>query len=136
MKPIGRPRWRMKKSEVGSVSSPTILRRYFSSSSSGYSARGGSCHHRLTCGSRSQRRTSGRSASVSSGKSYSGSGVLGEAKPRERLGLRNAVVGPTAGPGIGADLLGDVVRVEAHAREHARDVRLHRLLGQLVVGGA
>src|SRR5437588_2312781 len=117
MKPIGRPRWRMKKSEVGSVSSPTILRRYFSSSSSGYVARGGSCHQRLTCGSRSQRRTSGRSASVSAGKSYSGSGVFGETEAGEGLRLRDAVVRPATAPVIGADLLGDVVGVQADTRK-------------------
>src|SRR5438876_4308611 len=120
----------MKKMSV-SGSSPTMRRRYFSSSSSGYVARGGSAHQRLTCGSRSHRRTSGRSASVSGGKSYSG--VFGQTEAREGLGLRHAVVGPAAAPVVRPDLLRDIVGIEPHAREDAGDVWLHRLLRQLVV---
>src|SRR5258706_15597160 len=131
MKPIGRPPKRMKKSCVWSSSSPRMRRRYFSSSSSGYVSRGGSAHQRLMCGSRSQDRIRGRSASVSGGKSYSG--VFGEAEAREGLGLGHAVVGPAAALVVRADLLGDVLGIEPHARQDAGDVRLHRLLRQLVV---
>src|SRR5438132_9574515 len=98
---------------------------------SGYGTSTPSSHQRLTCGWRSQPRTSARSSSRSGVKEYLG--VLGDVEPRERLSERNAFLAPTASLVVLADARGEIVGVEANLREHACGVRLGHLRREPVI---